>query len=585
MFAHWGRTESILLRSFSAILAGVGLTACAPEIVDEPASVSREEVQRELRRAVEFFRTRVSNEGGYHFRYSSDLSYGRSEAAEGPSQVTVQRGGTPVVGLAYLKAYEVTRDAFYLEAAREAALVLVRGQHCSGGWDYIIELDPAKRSDYPYRVDGDCLEKPIPESDGDVGKPHPQTTLDDNVTQAAVRLLMRVDRDLGFRDGVIHDAVLFALDQLILAQYPNGAWPQRYREFPDPDAFPVKTAGYPDSWSRTWPGPDYRSHYTLNDNAMLDMIDAFLEAARIYGEPRYRVAAEKGGDFLLRAQMPEPQPAWAQQYDVDMHPAWGRIFEPPSVTGSESQAVLKVLLVLYRETGKKKYLEAVPRAIDYLRRSGLDVRASSILSRSRGCSPDELCLARFYELQTNRPLFISKGSRVRVRGGKSELLDGYELTYSNEKVITHYGLWTGGRQLEGIAEEHRALLSAPPSTVGRPERLEGLSPWEGSPRGSSDAELGVLVREALATLDSRGAWVQEGSIGKADNLVSLFAADEMVVTIGDEAFPLKENQTLSVFRGEKRPSERIISSNTFARNAGLLAAYLRSSGPSQSQRP
>ncbi len=573
MFTHSGRKGRILLWFFTAILAGFGFSACSPEeAVDQPAG--REEVQRELRRAVEFFRTKVSNQGGYHFRYSSDLSYGRSESAEGSSQVTVQRGGTPVVGLAYLRAYETTGDAFYLEAARETAQVLARGQHCSGGWDYIIELDPTKRKNYPYRIDGDCLDQRLPESDGDAGKPPPQTTLDDNVTQAAIRLLMRVDRELKFQEEVIHEAALYALDQLILAQYPNGAWPQRYFEFPDPAACPVKAASFPESWSRRWPGPDYRSDYTLNDNAMLDMIDAFLEAARIYGEPRHRAAAEKGGDFLLRAQMPEPQPAWAQQYDVDMHPAWGRIFEPPSVTGSESQAVLKVLLVLYRETGKKKYLEPVPRAIDYLRRSGLDVRGSSILSRSRDCSPDELCLARFYELQTNRPLFISKGSRVRVRGGKSDLLDGYELTYSNEKVITHYGLWTSGRQLGQIAEEHRALLSADPSTVGRPERLQGLSPWEGSPPSPSDTDLVAQVRNTLASLDSRGAWVEEGSIGKADNVVSLFAAEDMVVTIGDQAFSLGENQTLSVYRGEKRPLERIISSKTFARNVGLLAAFL-----------
>ena len=42
--------------------------------------------------------------------------------------------------------------------------------------------------------------------------------------------------------------------------------------------------------------------------------------------------------------------------------------------------------------------------------------------------------------------------------------------------------------------------------------------------------------------------------------------------------PVRENQTLSVFRGEKRPLERIISSNTFARNVGLLVAYLSRAG-------
>jgi len=51
----------------------------------------------------------------------------------------------------------------------------------------------------------------------------------------------------------------------------------------------------------------------------------FFEAWRIYGEDRYRRTAEKGGEFILLAQMPEPQPAWAQQYDVEMRPAWARL--------------------------------------------------------------------------------------------------------------------------------------------------------------------------------------------------------------------------------------------------------------------
>src|SRR5690242_5130579 len=83
-----------------------------------------------------------------------------------------------------------------------------------------------------------------------------------------------------------------------------------------------------------------------------------LEAARIYNEPKYRAVAEKGGEFILLAQMPDPQPAWAQQYDREMHPAWARAFEPPAVTGGESQGIMKTLLVLFQETGNRKYLDA-----------------------------------------------------------------------------------------------------------------------------------------------------------------------------------------------------------------------------------
>ena len=49
-------------------------------------------------------------------------------------------------------------------------------------------------------------------------------------------------------------------------------------------------------------------------------------------------AAKRGGDFLLLAQMPEPQPAWCQQYHPDMHPVWARKFEPPAIACSESES-------------------------------------------------------------------------------------------------------------------------------------------------------------------------------------------------------------------------------------------------------
>ncbi len=564
---------------FAALWILVGPIACSPPPEGPgPPAAAPEEVRKALKQAAEFFRTHVSNEGGYHFRYASDLSYGRSEAAHGPTQVTVQTSGTPLVGMAYLRAYEATADSYLLEAARETALLLVRGQHCSGGWDYIIELDPDKRSSYPYRVDGDCAEtrESPPEKEG--SGPKPASTLDDNVTQGALRLLMRVDRELGFQDPKIHEASLYALDQLARAQYPNGAWPQRFRKVADAGLPATRSAAYPDSWSREWPGPDYRHHYTLNDNAMLDVIDTFLEAARIYGEPRYRAVAEKGGDFLLLAQMPDPQPAWAQQYDGGMHPAWGRIFEPPSVTGSESQAVLQMLLVLYRETGREKYLEPIPRAIEYLRKSDLPSDGPWRQEGGR-CGPDALCLARFYELGTNRPLFITKGSRVRVESGPSRLLDGYELSYSPESIITHYGLWTGGSRLEQATQEYRSIISQDPSTIGRPERLQGLSPWRGAAAVPSSLELDRRVRELVQNLDPRGAWVEEGSVGKADPVIFLFAAEDMVVTIGDQTVPLNENVRLNVFRGGKPPLEQIISSRTFAQNIETMAAYLSKNGP------
>src|SRR5688572_11958187 len=182
---------------------------------------SKDDALRAMRKAGEFYRQKVSTEGGYHFYYTSDLSYGRSESAEGPTQVEVQREATPVVALAYLDAFEMTGDRQFLEYARSAAHALIRGQLCSGGWDYLIEFDPEKRKQYQYRSDNNCG-----------ADRRGVTNLDDNVSQAAVRVLMRVDKALNLSDQAIHETARYALDKLVEAQYPIGAWPQRFTKAP-----------------------------------------------------------------------------------------------------------------------------------------------------------------------------------------------------------------------------------------------------------------------------------------------------------------------------------------------------------------
>jgi PelA/Pel-15E family pectate lyase len=539
-------------------------------------NLTRDEVIRAMRKAADFYRGKVSTEGGYHYYYTSDLSYGRSESAEGPTQVEVQREATPVVARAYLNAWEATGDRVFLDYAKDAAHALARGQLCSGGWDYLIEFDPAKRKEYQYRSDRNCGEDK-----------RGVTNLDDNVTQAAVRVMIRVDKALGFRDAVVHEAALYALDKLIAAQYPVGAWPQRFRKPPDPSLHPVKTATYPESWSHKWPGPDYQGHYTFNDNSLADAIDMMLEAARIYNEPRFRAAAEKGGAFILRAQMPDPQPAWAQQYDRDMHPAWARVFEPPSITGGESQGIMRILMTLYRETGDKKYLEPIPRAIAYLRKSFVPRTGAEVFQRL----PAGPVLARFYELKTNKPLYITKGSRISAAGLGSRMVDGYQISYTPESVITHYGVLVSGRDLELIDEDYRSLLAARTTDLRRPEMLHGLSPWSERSRPKASAEtLAADVKSIIGSFDERGAWTKMGTIGRANRLVFTYAAKDMVLRIGRgrsdgsagdgvdskaQVIQLKENDTVEIFAGPQPPPERIISSADFARNLTQLAEYVR----------
>ncbi|SIN72161.1 pectate lyase, PelA/Pel-15E family [Singulisphaera sp. GP187] len=421
----------------------------------------RARVTEALRRATDGFRTEVAAEGGYLWRYTADLSYREGERPATATMVWVQPPGTPSVGLAYLHAFAATKDPFYRDAAREVARALVKGQLRSGGWDYLIEFDPKLRARYAYRVDP-----------GPGGKQN-VSTLDDNTTQEAVRLLMRVDQALEFRDQAIHEAVEYALSRLIEIQYPNGAWPQRFTNPLDPAPFPVKKASYPESWSRTYPGKDYKTFYTLNDNAISDTIDVMLEASKVYANPKYEASAKHGGDFFLLAQMPEPQPAWAQQYDADMHPAWARKFEPPAITGLESQSAIRTLLELYRATGDAKYLEPIPRALAYLRKSRL---------------PDGR-MARFYELKTNTPLYFTKD---------------YQLTESDADMPTHYGFKVGD-DLDSLGKRYEAL---------RTQGSEKPTPGSAKPRSPSRSSkpASEQVEAIVKALDARGLWSTEGRL-------------------------------------------------------------------------
>ncbi|MCI0682691.1 MAG: hypothetical protein L0Y71_11350 [Gemmataceae bacterium] len=419
----------------------------------------RDQAAAGLRKAVAFFRTRVATEGGYLWRYSEDLKHREGEGVASPTQVWVQPPGTPAVGMALLAAYEATGEREYLDAAVAAARCLVRGQLRSGGWDYSIDFDPKRRRLFNYRVE------PA------ITKARNVSTLDDNTTQAAVRFLARVDQALGKKDAAIHDAALFALDALVKAQYPNGAWPQRFDTFHEPAKFPVNKASYPDTWPRAYPKSDYRGYYTFNDNSIADVMDTLLEASRLYGDERYRQAALKGGDFMILAQLPDPQPGWAQQYNLDMQPAWARKFEPPSITGGEAQGVMLTLLRLYRETGDKKYLEPVPRALEYYRRS--------LLPGGR--------LARFYELKTNKPLYFTKN---------------YELTYDDKDMPTHYAFEVGSR-LDAIAKEYERLRALDPASLKQRSKPR--------PPQVTDA-LRAQVKSVLAALDDRGRWVEAGRL-------------------------------------------------------------------------
>jgi hypothetical protein len=450
---------------------------------------SREEAEHALRAAVEFFHWEASAHGAYVWRSSSDLTYRRGEAVVGPTTAWVQPPGTPSVGEAMLDAFLATDDPLLLDAARDAGYALCRGQMRSGGWAYSIAFDPAERLEYGYR------ENP-PGANGSK-RDRRWTTLDDDTTQASVRFLVRLDAALAFQDSKIHEAAEYALESILRAQHPNGGWYVWWEKFPEPPSeaeYPVIPASFPETWKREWPN-DWLGRYVLNDNLMSDMIDTLLLAHRTYDDPNYLAASEKAGDFLILSQMPDPQPAWAQQYNDQMHPEWSRKFEPPAISGGESQEILRALMRLHAASGEERFLGPIPKALDYLRQSEL---------------PDGR-LARFYELKTNRPLYFTKE---------------YQLTYDPDDMPTHYGFIVNS-SVDRIAAEYERIRAHGPVDEPSPRKAPTLTP-----------ELARKAREVIDAMDDRGAWVEEAENGSPILESATFArnvrvlADYIVATKG-----------------------------------------------------
>ncbi len=416
---------------------------------DPPPPVTREAVAAALKKAASYYRERVALRGGYVYYYSADLQQRWGEGVASATQIWVQPPGTPTVGEAYLNAYEATQDPYFLDAADDTAEALLGGQLQSGGWPNKIDFDPASKECGLFR--------------SGLGNPKGKnnSTLDDNATQAALSFLMRYDTLHKFEQKQVHEATSFALKSLLEAQYPNGGFPQVWSGPVDRKI--TLRANYPDyDWRTENRIKEYWNLYTLNDGLCGDVARILIQAEAYGGQ--FRESLLKLGDFLILAQMPEPQPAWAQQYNFEMQPAWARKFEPAAISGRESEDAIETLMTIAVHTGNEKYLKPIPAALAYLKKSEL--------SDGR--------LARFYELKTNQPLYMTRN---------------YDLTYEDNDLPTHYGFKTksGVARLE---KKYDVIKAGKLSTVAVP----------GAARKMPNANA-AEVAKILATLDDQGRWL------------------------------------------------------------------------------
>jgi hypothetical protein len=440
------------------------------------------EARGAIERAGAYFRDHLGVSGTYVWKYSLDGQRRVGEGGAVPASVGwVQPPGTPAVGAAFLRIFEVTGDKPWLQSAQLVATALVKTQLESGGWFYKIETDPQKVATWCYRalkVGGNACH--------DIkDNPHRnETVLDDNNTQSVLNFLMWFDQASGGSDPDVRPCIDKALHRLMKVQYPNGAFPVFFKgAAPGADVEIAAKASIPANWSHEWQKPDRPPYFIVNDNLPRDMGRLFLNAYRTYGDPAYLKAAEKIGDFLLAAQLPAPQQGWAQGYDRSMQPVWGRKFEPPGVVSRETAGNIDYLIELHEQNKDARLLDAAVSAATWLQAARL---------------PDGRW-ARFYELNTNRPLYID---------------DDNQVTFDDKNLLKHYGMKTG-TEIEPVFA--RLELARRGSTVSH-DRL-----WISDMDELSADELNSKVRQLIDRQDAQGRWVEGRFVLGQDFVDGVFA--------------------------------------------------------------
>ena len=230
-------------------------------------------------------------------------------------------------------------------------------------------------------------------------------TFDNSATIDELRFLGRAFR--ATNEPRYQQAFLKGLSHILEAQYPNGGWPQFY---------PL-SKGYP-------------RHITFNDNAMVRILELLRDVSEssdyAFLGTEYRTKAEaavtKGINCILRTQIRQNDKltAWCAQHDEKtLAPAWARSYEPPSISGAESVGVVRFLMSVEEPT--PAIIAAVEGAVEWFRSVTIHGIRLETFTDAEGqndrrvvADPDAGPLwARFYELGSNRPIFLDRDSVVR----------------------------------------------------------------------------------------------------------------------------------------------------------------------------
>ena len=304
---------------------------------------------------------------------------------------------TPERGARGLASGRVPQAAPLTDSTAEKMLVF---QRSIGGWPKAVG---SKKVDYKHPLG--AAERAATLAD----KSRNDATIDNNATTREIAYLAQAyqaTNNAAYRQGAET-----GIRYLLKMQYANGGFPQYYPDF-----------------------SNYRHQITYNDNAMVRVLEVLRDVAKqkvpYVGldaglAPLAQAAVARGVQCILKTQYVRGghPTAWCAQYDEKtLQPAKARAFELASLSGDESVDLVRFLMGIEQPSAAEK--AAVECAIDWFQQVKLtnttvqevtDPQTHKVLDRQLVPQPGATVWARFYELNTDRPIFVGRDSQVHYQ--------------------------------------------------------------------------------------------------------------------------------------------------------------------------
>jgi len=264
----------------------------------------------------------------------------------------------------------------------------------NGGWGK--QLDDKSVVDYNLPIDKKLLAK-IKETGDD------HATIDNNATSREINALIKSYKTTNNPEYL--KSAEKGINYLLSMQYKNGGFPQYY----------------PNSGL-------YRKQITYNDNAMINALTVLYNVAEGKNDfdvvdsklkEKSKTAVQKGIDCILKTQVVQKgtPSIWGDQYnEITMQPDKARAFEPISLATGESVNIVRFLMM---QTATPEIQKSIKSAIKWFKDNKIEGYSYNVTKQNgkavRTLAEDKnsIIWARFYDINTNKPLFGDRDGSVK----------------------------------------------------------------------------------------------------------------------------------------------------------------------------